>query len=46
MMENETQWYCEDAAPNDEEIEKLEADILETKALLRSMSQDEDLFFF
>ena len=45
-MDYDFEWYCEDAAENDEEIEKLEAEILETKSLLRSMSQDDELFFF
>lgn len=46
MMESENQWYCEDASENDEEIEKLEAEIHETKSLLRTLSSDEELFFF
>ncbi|MFP5384817.1 MAG: hypothetical protein ACLGHN_01975 [Bacteriovoracia bacterium] len=45
-MESENQWYCEDASENDEEIEKLEAEIHETKSLLRTLSSDEELFFF
>lgn len=45
-MEYDIHWDSEMVADNDEQIARMEADILEIKALLKKMSEDEELFFY
>lgn len=45
-MEYEIHWDSEMVVENDEQIAQVEATILEEKALLKSMSMGEDLFFY
>lgn len=43
-MELETYWDEELPSDNDDRVSKLEAEIAENKALLTSLSQNDDLF--
>lgn len=45
-MEYEIHWDSEMVVENDEHIAKIEAEILEGKALLTKWSGDEDILFF
>lgn len=45
-MELETYWESEAADENDKDIAKLEADILEDKAILKSLSYGEEEHLF
>lgn len=47
-MEKEKEWYGEDAQENDEEIARVEADIIENKSRLKSLCHpfEEDYLFY
>jgi hypothetical protein len=46
IMEYEIHWDSEMVVENDEHIAKMEADIHEEKALLKILSEGEELFFY